>query len=129
MSDRLLSNKIDDLDAYQWMMNAREIVNYRSVSFLEPGYLDIWDFFSTCVDDGTLVDELKRLEDDSYIKCFQEEYAVVAIPIKRMQETISDMATSGLLTQLAHDREMFAKSVLNYDHRSLSILADVFQHR
>ena len=129
ISDRLLSNKIDDLDAYQWMMNAREIVNYRSVSFLEPGCLDIWDFFSTCVDDGTLVDELKRLEDDSYIKCFQEEYAVVAIPIKRMQETISDMATSGLLTQLAHDREMFAKSVLNYDHRSLSILADVFQHR
>ena len=127
MSDRLLSNRIDDSDAYQWMMNAREIVNYRSVSFLEPDCLEIWDFFSSCVDDGTLVDELKNLEDDSYVKCFQEEYAVIAIPIKRMKETIADMATSGLLAQLTHDREMFAKTVLNYDRRSLSILTDIFQ--
>ncbi len=127
-SDRLLSNKIEDIDAYEWMMNAREIVNYRSVSFLEPNCLDIWNFFSSCVDDGTLVVELKNLEDDNYIKCFQEEYAVVAIPIKRMQQTISDMATAGLLTQLTQDREIFAKTVIGYDDRSLSILSDIFQH-
>lgn len=128
MADRLLSNKIEDYDAYQWMMNAREIVNYRSVSFLEPNCLDIWDFFSTCVDDGTLATELKKLEDDNYVKCFQEEFAVVAIPIMRMKETIADMASGGLLTRLTHDRETFAKTVLNYDHRSLSILSDIFRH-
>lgn len=126
VADPLLSNKIGDYDAYEWMMNAREIVNYRSRSFLEPGCLDIWEFFSDCVDDGTLVSELANLETDPYVKCFQEEYAVVAIPIKRVQQTIADMAAEGLLTQLTQDREAFARSVLDYDHRSLSILSSIF---
>lgn len=89
-SDRLLSNKIDDIDVYEWMMNVREIVNYRSNAFLEPDCLEIWEFFANCVDTFTLVEELKRLEDDNYIRCFQEEFAVVAIPIKRMQQ-LSDI--------------------------------------
>lgn len=125
-SDRLLSNRIDDLDAYEWMMNAREIVNYRCGSFMEPDCLDIWEFFSECVDDGTLVSELENLENDNYIKCFQEEYAVVAIPIKRMQQTISDVMAAGLLTMLTHDREEFARTVMDYDQRSLSILSGIF---
>lgn len=126
LSDRLLSNKIEDDDAYEWMMDAREIVNYRSVSFSEPNCLDIWDYFSHCVDDGKLGDALEELENDPYIMCFQEEYAVVAIPIKRMQQTIEDMAISGILQNLSEDRTMFAKSVIGYDERSLSFLTQIF---
>lgn len=125
-SDRLLSNKIDDLDVYEWMMNAREIVNYRCSSFMEPDCLDIWNLFSEYVDDGTLVSELENIKNDNYVKCFQEEYAVVAIPIKRMQQTILDISSAGLLTTLTHDREEFIRSVLHYDQRSFSILASVF---
>lgn len=126
LSDRLLSNKIDDIDVYEWMMKAREIVNYKSISFLEPACLDIWQFFSDCVDDNSLAEELKKLEDDEYIRCFQEEFAILAIPIKRMQQTISEMADVGLLAQLSHDREEFVKSVINYDQRSLSMLSAIF---
>ena len=125
-ADRLLSNKIGDIDAYEWMMNAREIVNYRSRSFLEPRCLDIWDYFSTCVDDRTLVTELLNLENDPYVKCFQEEYAIVAIPIKRVQQTIADLASEGILEQFAQDREVFTRTVLHYDQRSMSILSDIF---
>lgn len=125
-ADRLLSNKIGDIDAYEWMMNAREIVNYRSRSFLEPRCLDIWDYFSTCVDDRTLVTELLNLENDPYVKCFQEEYAIVAIPIKRVQQTIADLASEGILEQFAQDRENFTRTVLHYDQRSMSILSDIF---
>ena len=127
-SDRLLSNKIDDIDAYEWMMRAREIINYKSSSFLEPECLDIWKFFSDCVDDNSLVDELEILENDEYIRCFQEEFAVLAIPIKRMKQTILEMANAGLLTRLAHDREEFVKSVVDYDHRSISVLLSIFSH-
>lgn len=126
VADRLLSNKIGDFDAYEWMMNAREIVNYRSRSFLEPNCLEIWEYFSTCADDGTLVAELENLESDPYVKCFQEEYAIVAIPIKRVQQTIADLSSEGLLTQFTQDRESFARTVLGYDQRSMSILSDIF---
>ena len=61
-----------------------------------------------------------------YVKCFQEEYAIVAIPIKRVQQTIADLASAGLLAQFTHDRESFARTVLNYDQRSMSILSGVF---
>ncbi|WP_156989868.1 hypothetical protein [Caproicibacter fermentans] len=126
LSDKLLSNNIEDNDAYEWMMNAREIVNYRCTSFLEPDCLEIWDYFSQCVNDGTLATTLSNLEKDPYVMCFQEEYAVVAIPIKRMQETIADMVTYGLIGNLEDQRELFAKSVIDYDRRSLSILSQVF---
>lgn len=126
ISDRLLSNKIEDDDAYEWMMNAREIVNYRSASFSEPDCLDIWEYFSHCIDEGNLSDTLNSLKDDPYIMCFQEEYAVVAIPIKRLQQTITDMLSSGILQNLSTDRALFAKSILGYDERSLSILSEIF---
>lgn len=126
LSDRLLSNKIEDDDAYEWLMNAREIVNYRSVSFSEPECMEIWDYFSHCIDEGTLPNALAELEADPYIMCFQEEYAIVAIPIKRMQQTITDMLTSGILRNLSEDRTLFAKSVIGYDERSLSVLSQIF---
>ena len=126
LSDLLLSNKIDELDAYEWMKNAREIVNYRSRSFLEPECLDIWDHFSQCVDDGTIFSELQELEDDDYTKCFQEEYAVVGIPIKRMQQTIADMADAGFLHLLDHNRDEYARGFVNNNGQPISILSAVF---
>ncbi len=126
LSDQLLSNNIGTIDAYQWIMEAREIVNYRNSSFEEPDCLEIWDLFSECVDNGSFVQLLKQLEEDAYIMCFQEEYAIVAIPIKRMQQTINDLADSGLLSKLPKDKETFARIVIGYDNRELSILRQIF---
>ncbi len=76
--------------------------------------------------EGTLSNALAELENDPYIMCFQEEYAIVAIPIKRMQQTIADMLTSGILQNLSEDRTLFAKSVIGYDERALSVLSEIF---
>lgn len=96
------------------------------VSFSEPDCLEIWDYFAHCIDEGTLSNALTELENDPYIMCFQEEYAIVAIPIKRMQQTIADMLTSGILQNLSEDRTLFAKSVIGYDERALSVLSEIF---
>ena len=125
-SDRLMSNSVEDKDAYELIMNAREIVNYRSRTFLEPDCLDIWYFFKNCVEEGTLVEELQNLERDNYVKCFQEEYAVVGIPIKRLQETVADFADAGLLGLISTERISFTKDVMHYEERTLTLLSDVF---
>lgn len=97
-TDILLTNLIDDVDVYQWMENIRDIVNYREVGFEEPECLDIWEKYKEAIEANSLPDLLELLINDSqYIYCFQEEYAVVAIPIKRMQQTITDLANNGLL--------------------------------
>nr|AGS53302.1 hypothetical protein [uncultured bacterium contig00013] len=126
MSDPLLSNKIEDNDAFQWMRNAREIVNYRSSSFREPNCLEIWNYFSNCINDNSMSQILKQLEEDAYTLCFQEEYAIVAIPIKLIQQTINDMENTRLLNRLSKERKSFIRSLINYDNRSLTIFPKIF---
>jgi hypothetical protein len=125
-SDRLLSNNIEDADVYQWMMNAREIVNYRSAAFSEPGCLEIWDFFSQSIDEGHFADVLEQLEGDPYIMCFQEEYAVVAIPIKRLQQTISDLLSTNWLSDFSEERLSVIKRIIQYEDRNLHIMSEIF---
>ena len=81
------------MDVYQWMEDVRDIVNYREVGFEEPECLEVWNKFKEALDTDTLSNVLDLIINDSqYIYCFQEEYAVVAIPIKRMQLTIADLS-------------------------------------
>jgi len=126
-TDLLLANHIGDSDVYEWMHDIRNIVNYRSSSFQEPQYLDIWKSFVPMLDNGTLPIFLDLLENDEYILCFQEEFAVIGIPIKRLKQTIEDMAIHSLLQNLASDKEVFVKNVIGYDDRSLTILRQIFQ--
>ena len=124
-SDRLLANNIDDKDAYQWMMEVREIVNYRSAAFTEPDCLEIWEYFSNCIDEGKFADELLRLESDPYVMCFQEEFAILAIPIKRLQQTIADFAIEGMVLALSEERNIYIKKVMGYDEKQLKIFEGV----
>ncbi len=124
-SDKLLANNIEDKDVYQWMMEAREIVNYRSAAFSEPECLEIWEHYSKCIDEGEFIDELFRLEEDSYIMCFQEEFAILAIPIKRLQETIEDFSAAGLCLKLSEDRNVHIKKIIGQEEKELKILRDV----
>jgi hypothetical protein len=125
-SDRLLSNHIEDDDVYQWMMNAREIVNYRSAAFSEPECLEIWDYFSQSIDEGNFTDILEQLENDPYVMCFQEEYAVVAIPIKRLQQTILDLLNANLLSNFSEERLGVIKKIIQYEERNLHIIPEIF---
>jgi len=121
-TDILLTNTIDDTDVYQWMEDIRDIVNYRAVSFEDPECLDVWFKYKEALESNKLSDLLEQLINDTqYIYCFQEEYAVVAIPIKRMQQTIADLADNGLLSTVTDDRKSYANNIINGRGRSISI--------
>ena len=116
LSDQLLSNNIDNMDAYEWMMNAREIVNYRCASFLEPSYLEIWNNFAESLDDNSFFDLIATIHNDNdFILCFQEEYAVVAIPYKRLQLTLQDLKDSNILQMINSDRINYLKKSIQYE--------------
>lgn len=90
--DKLLSNLIDDKDAYKWMQDIREIINYRAVTFKDPNYLDVWEKFAQAIGDGTIGSLLLTLQNDpDYIYCYQEEYAVVGIPIKCIKKPLKTL--------------------------------------
>jgi len=125
-SDVLLSNKIDDKDVYEWMEDVREIVNYRDVTFRDPDCLDIWVKYKEALDNGELGSLLETIQNDtSYVFCFQEEYAVVAIPIKRMQQTIVDMSNCGLLNLFQESRIEYFETIMKSDNRNLHLMDDI----
>ncbi|MBC2579381.1 hypothetical protein [Clostridium sp. DJ247] len=125
--DKLLSNTIDTKISYEWLQDAREIVNYRAVSFQEPMWLDIWDKFAEALDGGNLNELLLKIQDDGdYIYCFQEEYAVVGVPIKRVSITIKDFIDYGLLNKFDLSKRFYTKQLVKYDERNMNILNEFF---
>ena len=125
-SDILLSNKIDDMDAYQWMEEAREIINYRDVSFRDPECLEIWVKYKESLDNGELGILFDKIQNDtSYVFCFQEEYAIVAIPIKRLQQTIADMSSCGLLKQFQITKKEYFETIIKSEYRNLHLIDDI----
>lgn len=125
--DKLLSNKIDEKEAYDWMLEIREIVNYRAVTFKDPECLDVWERFSSAIDNNSIGDLLLLLENDSdYVYCLQEEYAVVGIPIKCVSKTIADFVGMGFIDDIPKNRIEYVKEVFNYSTRELTILETLF---
>lgn len=125
-SDKLLTNNIENQDAYAWMQNMREIVNYRQVAFKDPGYLPIWDKFFEASQEGTLNTLLQTLQDDDpYTYCFQEEFAIVGIPVKRLIQTIEDFGNADLLRLITTERKEYTKEIFHYNQRGLNIVSNV----
>lgn len=126
-SDKLLTNTVDDLNVYEWLEEIREIVNYREVCFEEPGCLNSWEVFDIALQNGELTNLLTRLQDDdNYIYCFQEDYAIVAIPIKQMQQTVKDLMDSGLLHKFTSERKVHLENIVKGTERNISIWGAIY---
>ena len=121
-SDNLLTNLIDNKNVYQWYEDVREIINYREICFEEPDYLSIWSVYNDALSNNELTNLLTLLQNDNnYLYCFQEDYAVVAIPIKRMQETVDDMNDSSLLQLFKSEKFDYLESVIKGQERQIKI--------
>ena len=58
--------------------------------------------------------------------CFQEEYAVIAIPVKRLQQTIDDLLSTNLLSGFSEKRLNVIKTIMQYQNRNLDIIPQLF---
>jgi len=96
-SDILLSNTIDNEKPYDWMMNTRNMVNYRLAHFPDP--LTPPNIPST-TNTGSIISVQKTLEsymDDAQNQLtFQPEHAWLAIPFKQILKCRSEMRIRGI---------------------------------
>lgn len=86
--DILCSNKIDGQDVYQWMMGKREEVNYKDIIFHDPCPPDFWEKIYVDLKSQSMKTIIDKLVDDNWLYCFQEEYAILGIPTKRLIQTV-----------------------------------------
>jgi len=103
-SDILLSQTIDSLNAYEWLMNKREQVNYRERTFNEPNHSDFWNYIAEQVTTNNLDKLIKSLYSDRYILCFQEENAILAIPFKRALLTKEKLRSEKIDISFTHEK-------------------------
>lgn len=94
-SDLLLSQEIDGVSAYEWLMKKREQVNYQERYFNDPNGSDFITYIANEVNEGNFVKLIQDIVSDSFIITFQNEFAPLAIPIKRGILTKSNFDNNG----------------------------------
>ena len=114
--DYLLSNTVDSISAYDWIMSKREEVNYRDISFHEPNPPEFWETINHELCSASVLELIDRLvHDSSGLYCFQADYAILGVPLKRLELTVSSMKAIGLFTPLSEDRRSYISNLLtNY---------------
>jgi len=79
VGELLLSNSVGGESVFDWMMDAREAVNYRHASFSEPDF----DFFEPSIkDDGGALKWISAyLADDTGTYLFLEQHCCISVPL------------------------------------------------
>jgi hypothetical protein len=80
---------IDLTPAFDWLLNQREHCNYKQPKFIEPATPAIW----TKVANGGLRQMIQAYsEDNMYLNTFDPDHAILALPIKVIQEALSKLS-------------------------------------
>ena len=110
--DPIQTNTIDSKVPYDWFIEQREVINYKHKTFPEPDVNEYWEGIHEYVRKNRLKKLLTDyLNDTTYLYCFQEEDAMIALPIKRMQETKNDFLRYGITELLPDDKKRFLYSI------------------
>lgn len=80
----LLSNNIDGMDVYLWMIKKREEVNYKDMDFHDPGAPDFWSVLHSEIKQCGIKAVFDKVVNDNWLYCFQDEYAILGVPTKRV---------------------------------------------
>ena len=123
-SDILLSNNINDKTSYLWLMGKRDQINYRERQFNEPNCSNFWEHIKLQVQKKSLSSLINNYIKDEFIYCFQEEHAVLAIPIKRALLTYKDLKTENFASLVAIEK----LSVLEHVLAVSSLQTDLLKH-
>lgn len=83
-TDFFCSNLIEDKNAYDWMENSRNIVNYKDSIFHDPCANEIWEKVRDDIGAFGIRDVLIKYNIEKSIYCFSPDYAILSIPLNRI---------------------------------------------
>lgn len=92
-SDIICLQKIDEVDAYKWMKNCREIVNYKDAEFHDPAITELWIEIINDINNSSFNHVLSKYIDKDKIEqyCSQATTAILAIPTVRIRSVVNDI--------------------------------------
>lgn len=92
-SDIICLQKIDEVDAYKWMKNCREIVNYKDAEFHDPAITELWEEIISDINNSSFSQVLNKYIDKDKMEqyCSQATTAILAIPTVRIRNVVNDI--------------------------------------
>lgn len=104
-SDILISNLVEGLTSFSWMMELRNISNYRLARFSDPEFpLDVTAKLGLV--DASMLEKIidDNISDSMHILMFQPEHAWIAIPMKQILAGYTDLVSRGQSVALPTDQ-------------------------
>lgn len=132
-SDILISNLVDGSQPFSWLMELRNIANYRLARFPDPEFpLDVTAKIGLV--DASMLEKIidNNISDSRHILLFQPEYAWIAIPMKQILAGYTDLVSRGQSIalpgdQYEHTRRLFRS--LPSGFRQVFDLTKIFEMR
>lgn len=112
-SDLLLSNNIDGIDVYQWMMRRREEVNYKDMDFHDPDAPDFWSELNNEICRYGISAVVDKMVNDHWLYCFQDEYAILGVPTKRLVLTVDEIHKFGKVLNISNEKKELIDTMSN----------------
>ena len=89
-SSPFVNQQIDMVDAFQWLMDQRELANYKNGRFLEP---DVPIIFERCnVGLQNLISAY--INDNTYSYCFDNDHAMLALPLEIIKKACESVKSN-----------------------------------
>ena len=111
-TDFFCSNLIENKNAYFWLKECREIVNYKDSVFHDPETSAIWDDIVKNITKTGIKKCLSLFIDEKDKYCFLPEYAILAIPINRIL-IVAQEVKNEITKKLDDNQSEWIKSILN----------------
>jgi len=86
--DPILGNLIDDTDAYTWLMQNRERVNYQQKNFIEPDIDENFNHINQYFESNTIIDLFRFYNSKNYSICFDLDHSILSIPYKKLLQIL-----------------------------------------
>ncbi|EMG7886145.1 hypothetical protein V5L11_004220 [Enterobacter hormaechei] len=110
-SHKLHTNTIDSISVLEWAVQCRELVNYRSSSFIEPDYG--YEAVPESLRDISRLEGLlvSYINDPYYTYCFIEEHSLLATASVLINELVDNFRKVGIAF-LTPERHVVLKSII-----------------
>ena len=111
-TDYFCSNNIEDKNAYSWMKECREIVNYKDAVFHDPDSTDMWNEVIAQIQSVGMKKAVKKYVEERDTYCFSPSTAVFAIPTNRIRSLAKELRNEGV-HPLSSEQKEWIKDIIN----------------
>ncbi len=120
-----ISEGSEDITSYEWLAKRREDVNYKDVKFRDPIPSEMWEYLKADIDTHSISNVINQLIEDLGTLCFQQEYAVLAIPTKRLYLTAKELHNRGIYFEDEMKREFLINTASSLELQVWQKLLDI----